>query len=57
MTKEFEPPRTIADLDETISQNLEVITFDKNNHWSSKTFSHVENIKAFFSGTPANRIV
>lgn len=49
MTKEYEPPRTMADLDETISQNLEVITFDKNNHWVSKTLSQVENIKQFFT--------
>ena len=49
MTKEYEPPRTMADLDETISQNLEVITFDKNNHWFSKTLSYVENIKEFFT--------
>ena len=49
MTKEHEPPRAMADLAETISNNLEVISFDKNNHWFSKTLSQVENIKGLFT--------
>lgn len=49
ITKEHEPPRAMADLAETISNNLEVISFDKNNHWFSKTLSQVENIKGLFT--------
>ena len=49
MTKEFEPPRSMADLDASISNKLEVISFDKNNHWFSKTLSQIENIKGLFT--------
>ncbi len=49
MTKEHEPPRAMADLAETISNKLEVISFDKNNHWFSKTLSQVENINGLFT--------
>lgn len=49
MTKENEPQRAMADLDETISNKLEVISFDKNNHWFSKTLSQIENIKGLFT--------
>ena len=49
MTKENEPPRAMADLVETISSKLEVISFDKNNHWFSKTLSQIENIQGLFT--------
>lgn len=49
MTKEGEPPTSMADLDTSISNKLEVISFDRNNHWSSKTLSQVENIKGLFT--------
>jgi hypothetical protein len=49
MTKENEPQRAMADLDETISSKLEVISFDKDNHWFSKTLSKIENIKELFT--------
>lgn len=49
MTKEHEPPRAMADLDETISNKLEVISFDKNNHWFSKTLLQIENLKGLFT--------
>jgi DNA segregation ATPase FtsK/SpoIIIE, S-DNA-T family len=49
MTKEHEPPRAMADLDSSISNKLEVISFDKNNQWFSKTLSKIENIKGLFT--------
>lgn len=49
MTKEHESPRAMADLDATISNKLEVISFDKSNHWFSKTLSQIENIKGLFT--------
>ena len=49
MTKEGEPSNSMADLDTSISNKLEVISFDRNNHWSSKTLSQVENIKGLFT--------
>lgn len=49
MTKEHEPPKSMADLDTSISNKLEVIAFDRNNHWASKTFSQVENIQGLFT--------
>ena len=49
MTKEMEPSRAMADLDTSISNRLEVISFDSNNHWDSKTLSQIENIKGFFT--------
>lgn len=49
MTKDFEPSRIMADLDTSISNKLEVISFDKNNHWFSKTLSQIENIKELFT--------
>ena len=49
MTKEHEPPRTMADLDSSISNKLEIISFDKQNHWFSKTLSQIENIKELFT--------
>ena len=49
MTKEHEPPRAMADLDLSISSKLEVISFDKNNQWFSKTLSQIENIKGLFT--------
>lgn len=49
MTKEHEPPRAMADLDESISNKLEVISFDKGNHWNSRTLSQIENIKELFT--------
>jgi hypothetical protein len=49
MTKEHEPPKSMADLDETICNKIEVISFDRNNHWFSKTLSQVENLKGFFT--------
>lgn len=49
MTKEYEPSRGIADLDESISNKLEVISFDKSNHWNSKTLSRIKNIKGLFT--------
>lgn len=49
MTKELEPPRAMADLDASISNKLEGISFDKDNHWNSKTLSHIENIKGLFT--------
>lgn len=42
--------KAMADLDEELfSSKLEVISFDKNNHWNSKTLSQVENIKGLFT--------
>lgn len=49
MTKEHEPSKSIADLDTSIARKLEVISFDKGNHWFSKTLSQIENIKGFFT--------
>ncbi len=49
MTKEHEPPKAMADLDTSISNKLELISFDRNNHWFSKTLLQVENIKALFT--------
>jgi len=49
MTKEKEPPRSMADLDTSISNKLETISFDKDNHWFSKTLSQIENIKGLFT--------
>lgn len=49
MTKEHEPPKSVADLDASISNKLEVIAFDRNNHWLSKTLAQVENIKGLFT--------
>jgi len=49
MTKENEPSKSMADLDTSISNKLEVISFDRNNHWHSKTFAHIENIKKLFT--------
>lgn len=48
MTKENEPPISMADLDSSISNKLEVISFDKNNHWFSKTLFEVGNINDYF---------
>lgn len=49
MTKEQEPSKSMADLDTSISNKLEVISFDRNNHWFSKTLSQIENIKGLFT--------
>jgi len=49
MTKEHEPSKSMADLDASISNKLEVISFDRNNHWLSKTLSQIENIKELFT--------
>lgn len=49
MTKEHEPSKTFADLDASISNKLEVISFDKNNFWYSKTLSTISNLKEFFT--------
>ncbi|MCX6230853.1 MAG: FtsK/SpoIIIE domain-containing protein [Bacteroidetes bacterium] len=49
MTKEGEPSTSMADLDLSISNKLEVISFNRNNQWSSKSLSQVENIKGFFT--------
>ena len=49
MTKEHEPSKSIADLDTSIANRLEVIAFDRNNHWLSKTLAEVENLKGFFT--------
>ncbi len=49
MTKEHEPSKSMADLDNSISNKLEVISFDRNNHWLSKTLSKIGNIKGLFT--------
>jgi hypothetical protein len=48
MTKENNPPKAVADLDVSISNKLEVISFDHNNHWFSKTLAQIETIKELF---------
>ena len=49
MTKEYEPSKSIADLDTSIAGKLEVISFDKGSHWDSRTLSQIENIKGLFT--------
>lgn len=49
MTKELEPSRTVADLDSSITSKLEVISFEKGNHWNSKSLSQIENIRGLFT--------
>jgi hypothetical protein len=48
MTKEHDPPSAMADLDSSIFNKLEGISFDRTNHWNSKTLSKIENIKELF---------
>lgn len=49
MTKEHEPPKSMADLDTSILNKLEVISFDRNNQWFSKTLSQVKNINGLLT--------
>jgi Cdc6-like AAA superfamily ATPase len=49
MTKEHEPPKSMADLDTSILNKLEVISFDRNNKWFSKTLSQVKNINGLLT--------